>query len=34
MALRRQGKTDEAQEEFRRAAALDPRFTPPASPKK
>ena len=34
MALRQQGKSGEAQEEFRKAAELDPRLTPPPSPKK
>jgi tetratricopeptide (TPR) repeat protein len=34
MALRQQGKSDEAQEEFRKAAALDPRLTPPRSQEK
>jgi Flp pilus assembly protein TadD len=34
MALRRQGKSDEAQEEFQKAAAIDPRLTPPAPQKK
>jgi Flp pilus assembly protein TadD len=34
MALRQQGKSDEAQEEFQKAAALDPRLTPPPSKKK
>jgi Flp pilus assembly protein TadD len=33
MALRQQGKSDEAQEEFRKAAALDPRLTPPSQKK-
>ncbi len=31
MALRRQGKSEEAREEFQKAAALDPRLTPPLS---
>jgi Flp pilus assembly protein TadD len=30
MALRQQGKSEEAQEEFRKAAAVDPRLTPPS----
>jgi len=34
MALRQQGKSEEAQEEFQKAAELDPRLTPPPSPKK
>jgi Flp pilus assembly protein TadD len=34
MALRRQGKSDEAREEFRKAAALDPRLSPPPPQKK
>src|SRR2546429_5743705 len=34
MALRQQGKSEEAQEEFRKAAELDSRLTPPPSPKK
>jgi Flp pilus assembly protein TadD len=34
MALRQQGKIEEAQKEFERAVALDPRLTPPASRKK
>jgi tetratricopeptide (TPR) repeat protein len=34
MALRQQGKSDEAQEEFQRAVSLDPRLTPPSSKKK
>jgi protein O-GlcNAc transferase len=33
MALRQQGKSDEAQEEFQKAAALDPRLTPPSQKK-
>jgi Flp pilus assembly protein TadD len=33
MALRQQGKSEEAQEEFQKAAELDPHLTPP-SPKK
>ena len=33
LALRQQGKPDEAQEEFRTAAKLDPRLTPPESSK-
>ncbi len=31
LALRQQGKMEEAQEEFRKAATLDPQLTPPAS---
>jgi len=34
MALRQQGKVEEAQKEFKQAEALDPRLTPPASAKK
>jgi tetratricopeptide (TPR) repeat protein len=34
VALLQQGKPEEAQEEFRKAATLDPRLTPPPSPKK
>jgi tetratricopeptide (TPR) repeat protein len=34
VALRQQGKSEEAQEEFRKAASLDPRLTPPPAPKK
>ncbi len=34
MALRQQGKFEEAQEEFRRAAELDPRLMPPRSQEK
>ena len=34
MALRQQGKADEAQEEFRTAAKLDPRLAVPAPSKK
>jgi Flp pilus assembly protein TadD len=34
MALRQQGKLDEAQTEFQKAATLDPRLTPPASLRK
>jgi Flp pilus assembly protein TadD len=34
MALRQQGKSEEAQEEFRKAAELNPRLTPPPSSKK
>jgi Tfp pilus assembly protein PilF len=33
VALRQQGKSEEAQEEFRKAASLDPRLTPPPAPK-
>jgi Flp pilus assembly protein TadD len=33
LALRQQGKSEEAQEEFRKAMALDPRLTPPHSQK-
>jgi len=29
MALRQQGKSEEAQEEFQKAAELDPRLRPP-----
>ena len=34
MALRQQGKFEEAQKEFERAVAIDPRLKPPASGKK
>ena len=34
IALRQQGKIEEAQREFKQAEALDPRLTPPASGKK
>src|SRR5437899_8444138 len=34
LALRQQGKSEEAQKEFQKAAALDPRLTPPAHKKK
>ena len=34
VALRQQGKSEEAQEEFRKATELDPRLRPPRSPKK
>jgi len=34
VALRQQGKSEEAQEEFRKATELDPRLTPPRPPKK
>ena len=34
MALRQQGKIDEAQKEFKQAVALDPRLRPPALEKK
>ena len=34
VALRQQGKSEEAQKEFRKAAELDPRLTPPPSRKK
>jgi Flp pilus assembly protein TadD len=34
MALRQQGKSEEAEEEFRKATALDPRLTTPRSQKK
>jgi Flp pilus assembly protein TadD len=34
MALRQQGKAEEAREEFRKAAVLDPRLSPPESQKK
>jgi Flp pilus assembly protein TadD len=34
MALRQQGKIEEAKKEFKEAVALDPRLTPPASEKK
>ncbi len=34
LALRQQGKSEEAQREFQKAAALDPRLTPPTDKKK
>jgi Tfp pilus assembly protein PilF len=34
MALRQQGKIEEAQKEFKQAVALDPRLRPPAPEKK
>ena len=33
LALRQQGKSEEAQEEFQKAVRLDPSLTPPASRK-
>jgi Flp pilus assembly protein TadD len=34
LALRQQGKTEEAEKEFKQAESLDPRLKPPASEKK
>jgi Flp pilus assembly protein TadD len=34
LALRQQGKSEEAQKEFQKAVALDPQLTPPAHKKK